>query len=224
MQSIPFWHSAFPLHTWTWPWFMVPCVGQLAVHDVDAMLRAMLAMPQQTCPDGQSLSPSQLKAAVRMGHFVPWFTHLPVGLLLTSSPTQQVWVRRSQDGVDPHGATVGAEASSGSGGGLPASNGLPASALVPELEPEPEPDPELELGFVPELEPDPEVELELELDPDAEPDVDPLPLAVPPPPLEDDESSPKPGSLALLAQAAATNANPPTTRIDRSDREAFNRT
>jgi len=188
-------------------------VGHVVAHCVLAFVD--VAVPQHTLPDGQSLAPSQLKAAVSIGHGVPWFTHLPVGLLFLSSPTQHVCVRRSQLGVGPHTPMLGAEASCGKGGGGPASRGLPASGFTaPELEPE----------LDPEVDPEPEPEVDPELDPELDPEVDPdpSPLPVPSSPLGDDASSLKSiGPLALAAQAEATKADPATPHTSRSDKEAF---
>lgn len=175
---MPFWHSALPLQSCAWPCVELPWVGQLVAHAVCALV--VVAVPQQICPVGQSLSPAQLNAAVSSGHEAPCFTHVPVGFWLASTPTQQVWMRRLHMGVLPHGPILGTEASSGSVAGTEESG---SDAVAPSGSDEPE------LEFDPELEPDP-VLLELldpvaELvDPDPE-DEDPPPLVpVPPPPPE----------------------------------------
>ena len=212
MHFALFWHSALPLQTWAWP-----CVEELlSVGHVLAqcvLALADVAMPQHTWPEGQSLSPSQLKAAVSSGHWLPCGMHLPVGLFWASSPTQHVCVRRSQDGVDPQGAMVGALASGGSPGAL-ASCALPASTRVPELEPDElvlDPEPELVLDPLPELEPE------------LEPDDEPPPLLVPSSPWAA-SSPPNGGSpLVLLPHAEATKQDPATPQANRSDHEAFDR-
>jgi len=196
---MPFWHSAFPLQNCTWPCIEFPCVGQVEAHWLCALL--VVAVPQQTCPLVQSLFPPQLNAAVRMGHCFPWAMQVPVALWFASSPTQHVWIWRSQFGVEPHWTIEGAVASSGSIAGGPASRAVatpPSAGTDPELE---LPDPELDPAPV--LEPlDPVLEL---LDSDPEDDPPPLPLAPPP----KDPSSPRSlGKPPLLAHPAATKASP----------------
>ena len=132
-----FWHSALPLQTCAWPCIEEALsVGQVLAQCVFALVD--VAAPQHTCPEGQSLAPSQLKAAVSRGHIVPCATHLPVGLFWASSPTQQVSVRRSQLGVEPHGAMVGPASAGRPGAAASLTDGLPASPFEPELDPEPE--------------------------------------------------------------------------------------
>jgi|HubBroStandDraft_6_1064221.scaffolds.fasta_scaffold556272_1 hypothetical protein len=211
MQSSLFWHSALPLQTCAWPWVEeVLSVGHVLAQCVFALVD--VAMPQHTWPEGQSLSPSQLNAAVSRGHMAPCSMHLPVGLFWASSPTQHVCVRRSQFGVEPQGAMVGELGSDGRPASL--TGALPASARVPELEPD-------ELEVDPELEPE-ELEVDPELEPELEPDDEPPPPLVPSSACA--ASSPKGGSpLLLLPHAEAAKQDPAIPQANRSDQEAFDR-
>jgi hypothetical protein len=55
MHSILFWHSALPLQICACPCIELPWVGHEVAHAVPAV--ADVAVPQQTFPLGQSLSP-----------------------------------------------------------------------------------------------------------------------------------------------------------------------
>jgi len=208
---MPFWHSALPLQSCAWPCEELPWVGQLVAHEVCALV--VVAVPQQICPVGQSLSPAQLNAAVSTGHEAPCFTQVPVGLPLASTPTQHVWMSRLHIGVLPHGPILGAVGSYGTPESWPDAV-APSGSDAPELEvdPELEPDPVL-LELL-----DPVAEL---LDPDPEDDDPPPLLPVPSPPAG--PPSPRSSMAPPLLPHPEDAKTTPAKKKRRSDPQALGR-